>query len=159
MFCFCRNFYFFMCDRSVLLILSKAFNNTRWALARFGNSVGISDVSKVSDSSNISNTSEAYATRPRKEMKLLLPISPKQTKRLWNTEIILRYTKFVSGCERPVIGIRHEQHCVLLVQRSRCWPLNITEMCPIGKRLVPVCWILVAGYLLVVNVRSPVSLS
>ena len=46
----------------------------------------------------------------------------------------------MSSCDKPVIGIRHEEHRVLLVQRSRCRPLLLAEMCPIWERLVPGFW-------------------
>ena len=78
----------------------------------------------LSHSSNISNTSEAYTAGPKSEIKLMLPMNQK-------------YTTRGSSCEKPVIGIRHQQHCVLLVQGSRCRPFHLAEMCSIGERLVP----------------------
>ena len=55
-------------------------------------------------------------------------------------KISLRCTKCMSSCDKPVIGIRHEEHRVLLVQRPRCRPLLLAEMCPIGERLIPGFW-------------------
>ena len=56
----------------------------------------------LSHSSNISNTSEAYTTRPKSEIKLTLPMNAK--KRAQNK---LKMQLMCPVVEKPVIGIRH----------------------------------------------------
>ena len=45
------------------------------------NKMLVSVITKLSDSGNISNTSEAYASGPRKEIESVLPLSAKHTTR------------------------------------------------------------------------------